>query len=165
MVGQLPPTVSSAVGTERLTAYTTAGLPVTLTTEQIAALSGASAPYLLQWAVWFNNTPLASELLALYVTPVSYQYPAGFTNSVSAAPLTLPTAEFVLNVDRQVGGAGAWSTIGTITIGTDGSVTFATAGGAAISITVGDRLRVVGPSTPDATIAGFAATLKGTPAA
>ena len=163
MVGQLPAVSSGLAGTERIIAYTVDGLPVTLTPTQIANLAPDALPYVLQWAVWFNGTPQASELLALYVSPVSYKYPANFAGSYAAPPITLPTASFVLDIDRQVGGTGAWTTIGTITVATDGTVTLATTGDVAISIAAGDRLRVVGPATADATVAGFAVTLKGSP--
>lgn len=134
----------------------------------IAAASGvtgsaqaAATAYGLQWALWFNAPPVASELLGLYVSPIDYAYPANFLNSVSAPPITAPTAAFTLDIDRQVGGAGDWSTIGTVLVNTNGTVVMATTGGVQIAINKGDRLRLVGPATVDDTIAGLAFTLKG----
>lgn len=160
MVGSLPPASTGATGPEEIIAYLD-GVPVTLTADQIANVSGATLKYGLQWAVWFNQTPAASELLALYVVPVAYSYPANFGMSFSAPPLTLPFHTFVLNVDLDATGNGAWVTIGTITVSTTGVVTLATTGGTAKSIPAGSRLRILGPATADANVAGFAVTLKG----
>jgi hypothetical protein len=55
-----------------------------------------------------------------------------------------------------------FSQIGTITIAS-GTVTptFATSGGVAINFAANDRIRIVGPATPDTTFVGFYATLCG----
>jgi hypothetical protein len=52
------------------------------------------------------------------------------------------------------------SSVGTITVSTGGAFTFNTAGGA-VSLVVGDRLKIVAPATPDATAALASFTLVG----
>ncbi|CDO36062.1 hypothetical protein SPHV1_230001 [Novosphingobium sp. KN65.2] len=52
-------------------------------------------------------------------------------------------------------------TIGTITVGTDGSVTATTASGTSKSIAAGDVLKIVAPGTADATAADMAFTIIG----
>lgn len=73
------------------------------------------------------------------------------------------TASTVINVDKAVTATpNTFSNVGTITIAAAGvTPTFASSGGAAISFAQGDVLRIVGPSTADATFAGFYATLAG----
>jgi hypothetical protein len=117
--------------------------------------------YGLQWAVWFNGTPAASELLSLFSIAVAMEFQPNFALAATAPPLTPPAAEFVMNVDHQVGGSGAWTTVGTITLAVDGTVSLATVGGAAVPLSVGDRLRVVAPASVDSAVAGFAVTFKG----
>ena len=134
----------------------------------IAAASSSSGTakaafnaYGLQWGIWFNGTPVASELLALYSAPVAFQFSANFAGAATAAPLTSPAADFILSVEHQVDGSGSWTQVGTIELGTDGSVSLATVGNAVVPVAVGDRLRVVAPSTADTAVAGFSCTLKG----
>lgn len=117
--------------------------------------------YGLQWGVWFNGTPVANELLALYSSPVAFEFLANFGGAATAPPITNPAADFILSVEKQVGGAGSWVQIGTIELGTDGSVSLATVGNVAVNIAVGDRLRVVAPATADTAVQGFSCTLKG----
>lgn len=157
----LPPAIVSATGAEVVVVYAN-GVPKTLTTQQIGNTGNIDVAYGLQLATWFNQTPSASELMALYTSPISYVYPANFSGSYSASPLTNPSATFVLDVNRRLAGSPSWTNVGTITVSTTGVVTFATASGLPISMGVGDQLQVLAPSTPDATITGFAATLKGT---
>ena len=57
---------------------------------------------------------------------------------------------------------GTFSGVGTITIAAGALVgTFATSGGADMTFAQGDSLSLVGPASPDATFAGFSATLVG----
>lgn len=66
-----------------------------------------------------------------------------------------PTATAVFNVNRN--GVG----IGTISVSTAGVATFATTGGAAMSIAVGDVLALIAPSPQDATLSNVAITFSG----
>lgn len=115
----------------------------------------------LQWSPWFASTPVAGELLAMYVSPIVYQYQPNFLGSAVAKPITNPTASFVMTVQQQVGGVGLWTTIGTITIATDGTISLSTVATGVTPIGIGDRLRVLAPTPADTTVAGFAITLKG----
>lgn len=120
----------------------------------IADYIGVFTKY-LQWAVWFNYTPGADELLALYTAASVLTFPPGLIGSQGSPPIVNPTADFVLNINKIVGGVS--SVVGTITIDTAGAVTFASAG---FSANIGDQLSVTGPTPADASIAGFSATLK-----
>ena len=126
-----------------------------------ATAKAAFNAYGLQWGVWFNATPGASELLALYVCPIVMQFPGNFAEASTAPPLTPPAASWSATVDRQTGGTGGWENIGAITIATDGTVSLTTVGSAPIDIAIGDRLRVLAPAGADTALAGFAVTLRG----
>jgi len=71
------------------------------------------------------------------------------------------TASTVISVDRALAASpNTFSQIGTITIAASGiSPTFATAGGAAITVAQGDVIRLQGPATADATLANFYCTI------
>ena len=131
----------------------------------ISSTAGTSADafnsYGLQWAIWFNAAPLSNEIMALYTSPINYQYPASFTSSVTNPPLINPSANFTLNVQQRLAGSGFWTTIGSILIRTDGTVTLSTVSSGATLIHVGDQLRVIAPSVVDASLSGFSCTLKG----
>lgn len=64
-------------------------------------------------------------------------------------------ATFAIDVTRQVNAAGAFSTIGTISVSTGGAFTWTTVSGTAKAIAVNDVLKFTGPSSADATIANF----------
>lgn len=111
---------------------------------------------------FFTSTPTASEVLLLHVASDAFTFPANFAspNSMGAVG-TNPTASFALDVQRQVGGSGSFTSIGTITISTGGAFTFATSSGTAKSIAAGDVIKIIGPSTPDASVANVAITMMG----
>jgi VCBS repeat-containing protein len=69
---------------------------------------------------------------------------------------TNPTAQFDMDVALE----GA--SIGTISVATDGTFTFTTAGGTAKQIFAGERLEIVAPASADATAADIALTLAAT---
>ena len=155
--------VDFSVGAEIAITFTAAAI-----VDVIAAASSSSGTakaafnaYGLQWGVWFNGTPVASELLALYSVPVAFEFLANFAGASTAPPVVDPAASYIMTVDKQVGGTGDWINVGTIELGTDGSVSLATVGGLAVSLAVGDRLRVLGAATADTSVAGFAVTFKG----
>ncbi len=84
-------------------------------------------------------------------------FPANFAGSFGLSPETNPTASFA--VDIQVSGV----TVGTATCSTAGAWSFTTAGGVGFSVVGGvDDIRFFAPGTPDATMADFGFTLKGT---
>lgn len=126
-----------------------------------ATAKAAFNAYGLQWGIWFNGTPLENELLALYSAPVRMMFQPSFVGAATAPPIVSPAADFIMTVAQQAGGTGPWTTIGTIELGTDGSVSLATVSASPTIINVGDRLRVTAPATADTSVAGFSCTLKG----
>jgi hypothetical protein len=126
---------------------------------------GEPGPPTLQFPIFFSYTPGEDELLWRYTVPEGgdFTFPANFSSPDAHAgePDTLPTATFVLTLQRRVGGSGAFATIGTLSVSTAGVTTFATTGGVAITVAEADTLRCLAPAVGDATIAGYSATLKG----
>ena len=122
-------------------------------------LMGASAAYLAARTrpipLFFTTTPTASEILLIYLATEDIAIAANFGGAATYVG-TNPAASFVLTVKKN------GSSIGTVTIATNGAVTLATSGGAAQSLTSGDRLTVEAPATPDSTVANVGITLKGT---
>lgn len=110
---------------------------------------------------FFTTPPTASEVLFIHPVTEAVTLPANFASPNSKAGVgTNPTSSFAIDVQRQVNGAGAFSTIGTITIATNGAVTFATSGGTAKTLAIGDVLKFVAPVTPDATVANCSFTIR-----
>ena len=107
----------------------------------------------------------ASQLLGLHKVSKAITIPAGFGavlgHTSQAGATANATASTVISVDRALAASpNTFSQIGTITIAASGiSPTFATAGGAAVSVAQGDVIRLQGPATADATLANFYATL------
>jgi hypothetical protein len=124
-----------------------------------AGPAGPMGPPAIQLAVFFTTALAASEVFGLYVAPADFQYDPGFDGSVGNVG-TAPAANMTIDVSRQSLGAGAFATIGTITITSAGAVTFATAGGIGVAIVATDVIKFTGPATPD-TATFFTATLRG----
>lgn len=104
-------------------------------------------------AFFFTTTPTASEVLLLYTACESITLADDFAGSVGDVG-TNPASSFVLDVQKN----GA--SVGTVTISTGGVFTFVTSG-STVSLAVGDQLKVLGPVTPDTTIANVSITFKG----
>ena len=117
----------------------------------------------------------ASTLASTAVSAGSYTnaslnaitFPANFGDfgaySSEAGGTANATASTVIDVDQAASATpNTFTTIGTITIGS-GSVspTFATISGTAKTFAKGDVMRLIGPSSADATFANFYATLVG----
>ena len=102
---------------------------------------------------FFTTTPTSSEVLLLYTACEAISLADDFAGSVGDVG-TNPTASFVLDVQKN------GSSVGTITISTGGAFTFATTGGA-VSLASGDQIKIVAPSSADATCANVSITLKG----
>lgn len=98
--------------------------------------------------------PAANMTYLVLVFDRAVNFPADFAGSVGKV-LTNPTAQrqFVINKN----GAQA----GTITVATDGTVSFATSG-ATQSFVAGDYLTIVTPDPQDASLADVSFTLAGT---
>lgn len=105
-------------------------------------------------AFFFTTAPTASEVLLLYTACENISLADDFAGSVGDVG-TNPTASFALDVQKN------GSSIGSITVSTGGTFTFATTDGA-VSLVSGDQLKIVGPGSADATIANVSITLKGT---
>ena len=162
-------TILIGTGSGFTLATLTAGQGITIDSESgaitITSLAGNPADgfnsYGLQFAVWFNATPLGDELLALYTSPINYQYRPNFSGSVASPPLINPESNYVLSVQRLPLGGGTWSEIGTISVSASGHTTFSTVSTEPTNINEGDALRILAPSVADSVVAGFSATLKG----
>jgi hypothetical protein len=98
------------------------------------------------------DTPTADEVIGKVVIPRSITIPADMAGAAGHID-TNPTAQ--LDIDVTDDGAS----IGTISVATNGTFTFATDGGTTKQAAAGSVIRFVAPNTPDATAAGIAATL------
>lgn len=107
-----------------------------------------------------TSSPASSEVLCLYPATQAFTLPANLSGSASSV-IANPTATFAIDVQRQVGGSGAFSSIATISVSTGGVVTLTTSGGTSKAIAANDVLKFVGDSDGDATFIG-AFTIKGT---
>lgn len=105
--------------------------------------------------------PGASELIYLERVTRAINYAASFAGSFGQA-LTSPTASFVISVRQGATSSSTGTAIGTITVATNGTYSFATTGGATQSLAIGDTVSFWGPSSADTTIANFGFTLAGT---
>lgn len=120
---------------------------------------GFSAP---QVTVYTNSQVLGAHRMPCGVTiPANFGTYLGRTSKAGGS--VNATGSSVFNVDQAATATpNTFSNIGTITIAA-GSVTptFATSGGLAIVFAAGDVMRVVAPSSADATLVGFYATIIG----
>lgn len=115
-----------------------------------------------------QTTPYtASQVIGHHRVAVAVTIPANFgaylTRTSRAGGSAVTTASTVFSVEKAAAATpNTFSQIGTITFST-GTVTptFSTSGGIAINFAANDVLRIVAPSSPDATFAGFYATLVG----
>jgi hypothetical protein len=130
-------------------------------------------------AKWTNKRPkyvlspsmsgvlTASQQIMYHRFAKAVTIPANFGSylglSSQAGGTANATASTVISVDKAATATpNSFSNVGTITIAAGGvTPTFATSGGAAVTFAAGDVIRIVGPASPDATFAGFYATLVG----
>lgn len=104
--------------------------------------------------IYFIETPITNEVLLYHVFAENVAFPDDFTGAVGVVG-TNPTASFVLSIEKN--GVAA----GSITVSTSGVFTFATTG-TTLSFVPGDTIKVICPTTVDATVASLTTTLKGT---
>lgn len=102
-----------------------------------------------------GGPPGAFELMFKWVSTRNLELAADMAGSFGDIG-TNPTAQFNMGVTQD----GA--SIGTISVATDGTFTFTTAGGTAKQIAAGERLEVVAPASADTTAADIALTLAAT---
>ena len=98
-----------------------------------------------------SAAPTSSEVLLSYVVHGDFMIPENFAGSVGTVGVD-PAASFALDVQVDS------SSVGTITIGTDGSFTFATTSGS-IGMAQGSVIEIIAPSSTDANIRRIAITL------
>jgi hypothetical protein len=109
-----------------------------------------------QLKVAVGGTPEADEWLGGDAVAVALSLPADFAGSFAHCAAA-PTDTYVISVKKN------GTEIGTITFAAAATTgTFATSGGTAQSATGGDRIELVGQTTPDATIANVYLTIAGT---
>lgn len=112
-----------------------------------------------------TGLPSASEIANVFGSPFLLSFNPNFGSiaggTAQARASVAATGSTVFSVQKALAATpNTWTVIGTVTYGTgDVTGTFATTGGAAQSLAVGDSLRIVAPSSPDATLAGVSITL------
>ena len=117
---------------------------------------GAAAGSLYDLGFYYaGGPPGSSELMFKWVATRNVELAADIAGSFGDIG-TNPTAQFDMDVTLE----GA--SIGTISVATDGTFTFTTAGGTAKQIAAGERLEIVAPASADATAADIALTLAAT---
>jgi hypothetical protein len=136
-------------------AYTGHGgkvVKVTAGEDGLEFVAAAAQPY--DFGFVKAETPTSSEVICKVVVPRNLTLPADLAGAAGHVDAN-PTAQ----VDIGLTDDGA--PIGTISIATDGTFTFTTAGNTAKSVIAGSVIRFVAPGSTDATVAGIAVTLTG----
>lgn len=116
-------------------------LNVTLSTTDVVVIGEADAATDEEIDLTFPyiGTPGASGTMGLYPCTRSFTFPANFSGSRGMVE-TNPGSDFVIKVYRN------GIEVGTITIASSGTFTFATTGGATVAFVAGDELRLNGPT-------------------
>lgn len=126
---------------------------VNVTTSSIAILQQIYIP-----SVFSPGLMDSSQLMVVHTFAETAQIPLNLSGTQFGATAG-SAATVILNIDQAlIAAPNTWTTIGTITI-TGLSYALATVGGVAYNLSIGDRVRIVGPSTPDATLANPNVTL------
>lgn len=144
-------------------------LPSGTTHDQLVYVSGAWTAQRPRWiaSCFVPGIMTASQLLLLQRLSKAVTFPANFGtylgHTSQGRGTVNATASTAIDVQKATSAApSTFSSVGTITIASGAMVaTFASSGGAAVTFAQGDTLALVGPGTPDATFANFAATLVG----
>lgn len=149
--------VSFAAGTKRVfmvvsaTDYAALLARVTANEAAITALQGKAMTYRV--GLFWTTALTSNEVILLHTFSEAATFADDFAGSIGDVGAN-PASSFVLDVQKN------GSSIGSITISTGGSFTFATTGGTA-AFAVGDQLKIVGPSTVG-TAASVSITMKAT---
>lgn len=118
----------------------------------LATLASAPTnPQIIIPACWLGQ-PGSSQLMLIYTFTNGCTFPANWSGAKGSVQAN-PTSTWTANVKKN------GTTVGTIQVSTSGVFTFATTGGATVTFVAGDELTIVAPSTIDATLQGFSATL------
>lgn len=137
----------------------------------ISALQAVPGPF-YSVATYSPGVNTASQVVLYHKLSVPVTFPANFgatTNGGSsfATSLVNATGSTVFNIDKCPAASdptvgGNWSTIGTASYAPAGHTgTLATTGGTSQALSAGDRIRIVAPASPDATLSGVSMTLVG----
>lgn len=106
-------------------------------------------------ALFYPGVPTSSAIVAQVVFARAITMPGNLAGSVAYGK-TSATASTVFDVKKNN------SSTGSITFAAAANVaTFSTTSGAALSFAIGDRLEVVAPASPDATLANISFSLTG----
>lgn len=132
-----------------------------LTVADVQTLLAIGIPYSIGFS-FVGGVLGNTQLLGMHKFPRAVSLPANLAGSVAGATANA-TGSTVISVDRALAASpGSFTQIGSITFAAGGAVaSFATVGGTAKAMAIGDVVRLVGPSTADATLANFYATLLG----
>lgn len=103
----------------------------------------------------FTFTPEADERLLMHAFVDTVTFPANFVGASAGFCLTPPTAPFTITLLKN------GQPTASLVVSPNGGVTFST-GGAPLEFVPGDTLIFQCPSLPDATVADFGASIKGT---
>jgi hypothetical protein len=103
---------------------------------------------------FYETAPIASQVMLHVVAVGAVTFPSGLTSSQGYADVAA-TAQTDFDVQKN------GSSVGTMRFAASGTVASFIAA-SPITLAAGDRLKVVAPATPDATLAGIAFTLAGT---
>lgn len=120
-----------------------------------AQIAVASQPFLITYSL--AGAPAASDTLYIDIPSnlTTVAFAANFAGSTGKCG-TNPTASAVYTIQKN------GTTVGTITISTSGTFTFATTGGTTVTCAASDELSIIAPATPDATLADVRFTVVGT---
>jgi hypothetical protein len=102
--------------------------------------------------VFFPGQYLASQVILLLPLERAVRFAIAFAPSVAACGVN-PTVSNVFSINQN------GTQVATLTIATNGVCTFASSTGALFS--AGDILTIIGPASPDATLANVGITLSG----
>lgn len=107
------------------------------------------------------SPPSASEWLGGYSFPVAVTFPINLSGAFGHIN-TNPTASFAIDLRKNATSTATGTSVGTVTIATGGTYTFASAAAAEVSFDIGDHLSAWAPSSADSTANDFNFTLLGT---
>jgi hypothetical protein len=144
-------------------------LPAGTTHDQLVYVGGAWTAQRPRYivAAFAPGVPTASQTLLMHTFSKAVTFGANFAaylgHASQARGTAAATASTVIAVQKATAAApGTFAAAGTITFAAAGITgTFATSGGTPITFAAGDTLALVAPASPDASFAGFAATLAG----
>lgn len=138
----------------RLYSITTGAATVTsyIDSRQIGEMTS-----LCNWdaALFYPGVPTASAIVAQIIFARSVIMPGNLAGS-AAYGKTAATASTVFDVKKNNSSTGSITFAGAANV-----ATFSTTAGAALSFAIGDRLEVVAPASPDATLANISFSLIG----